>query len=368
METPQTERVSDSTLPPCPCSHDLRTPCHGMQCASQLLAACGSVASDGDALYLLKAVSASCALLMGTINNVLDLKMLEAEADLAGPAAAAAAAAQQPRPPRKRDALHPVALFADVLDVCRVACSKDIAWSNEAHTGEYPATLEGNPERLRQVIQNVCTVCIRNAGACAVVARLSCTQLPHDEDSLAHGSVARRASFFAEGRVLSAEEERRAFEPYTDCAGLALLVARTFARRCDGDVTVTATPRGTCFELHVRLFEPGAPPIPAPPPALAAPAVPHAPPPNASPPQAASPPPPPPPPPPLPHQLRARMFAHLVEHSDDVFHMGQFAPDGMHIVRAHPAFALLRLRCLHIDARIDEIAVCARADVCEPCL
>jgi hypothetical protein len=27
------------------------------------------------------------------------------------------------------------------------------------------------------------------------------------------------------------------------------------------------------------------------------------------------------------------MFAYLVEHSDDVFHMGKFAPDGMHIVR-----------------------------------
>jgi hypothetical protein len=310
-----------------------------LQCASQLLAACGSVASDGDALYLLKAVSASCALLMGTINNVLDLKMLEAEADLAGPAAQP----RPPRPPRKRDALHPVALFADVLDVCRVACSKDIAWSNEAHAGEYPATLEGNPERLRQVIQNVCTVCIRNAGACAVVARLSCTQLPHDADSLAHGSVALRASFFADGRVLSAEEERRAFEPYTDCAGLALLVARTFARRCDGDVTVTATPRGTCFELHVRLFEPGAPPIPTPPPpALAAPAVAHAPPPSASPLPAAS----PPPPPPLPHQLRARMFAHLVEHSDEVFHMGQFEPDGMHTVRTRCICAAAAARVL----------------------
>jgi hypothetical protein len=326
-----------------------------MQCASQLLAACGSVASDGDALYLLKAVSASCALLMGTINNVLDLKMLEAEAELTCPAAAAQAQPRPPRPPRKRDALHPVALFADVLDVCRVACSKDIAWSNEARAGEYPATLEGNPERLRQVIQNVCTVCIRNAGACPVIARLSCAQLPHEQDSLAHGSVALRASFFADGRVLSAQEARRAFEPYTDCAGLALLVARTFARRCDGDVTVTATPRGTCFELHVRLFEPGAPPIPAPPPALAALPLPAPPPSPESPLPAAS----PPPPPPLPHQLRARMFAHLVEHSDEVFHMGQFAPDGMHIVRTR-CIAAFRLRCLHIDARIDEIAVCVR--------
>jgi signal transduction histidine kinase len=105
-------------------SHDLRTPCHGAQCASQLLAARDSVASDNEALYLLNAVRASCSLMLSTINNVLDLRVLEQ------PDAPARVTAGR-RLLQERQRLNPRALFSDVLDVCRVACCKDITWSNE---------------------------------------------------------------------------------------------------------------------------------------------------------------------------------------------------------------------------------------------
>ena len=46
----------------CPCarSHELRTPVHGMSCASELLVARASIAADSEAAYLLSVVRASC--------------------------------------------------------------------------------------------------------------------------------------------------------------------------------------------------------------------------------------------------------------------------------------------------------------------
>jgi hypothetical protein len=112
-------------------SHDLRTPCHGMQCASQLLAARPAIAADADAVYLLNAVRASCRLMLTTVDNVLSLKLLEAEA-----------ASGRAQPLHDREPLDVRALLADVLDVCRVGCLKDITWLNEHDAVGIPAVLE----------------------------------------------------------------------------------------------------------------------------------------------------------------------------------------------------------------------------------
>jgi hypothetical protein len=108
-----------------------------MACASELLASRPGVAADTEALYLLHAVRASCTLLLTTIQNVLDLKALETEAAATGaaarrsagcpPSAESVAAPAAPAAPRHRVALR--ALLAEVLDACRIGCSKDIAWT-----------------------------------------------------------------------------------------------------------------------------------------------------------------------------------------------------------------------------------------------
>jgi hypothetical protein len=67
----------------------------------------------------------------GTINNVLDLKILDAEA----------ATGRVPRL-QKREPVALREMFADVLDVCRVACSKDIVWANSDDALAYPHQLQ----------------------------------------------------------------------------------------------------------------------------------------------------------------------------------------------------------------------------------
>jgi K+-sensing histidine kinase KdpD len=48
-------------------SHELRTPAQSGLAASTLLAARDSVASDDEALFLVRAISASCGLLLGAL-------------------------------------------------------------------------------------------------------------------------------------------------------------------------------------------------------------------------------------------------------------------------------------------------------------
>ncbi len=105
---------------PSPRSHDLRTPCHGMKCASQLLIERPGVAADTEALYLLRVLRASCRLMLATIGNVLDLKSLEAEC-----------ATGHVRQLRRRDDIRIRPLLLDMLDVCRIGCSAEFTWINE---------------------------------------------------------------------------------------------------------------------------------------------------------------------------------------------------------------------------------------------
>ena len=77
-------------------SHDLRTPCHGVQTASALLTGLGCIQSDGDAMALLKSIEGCCTVLDKLINNG------------AYPAAAAASTANAAVSPRLLPSLTPL--------------------------------------------------------------------------------------------------------------------------------------------------------------------------------------------------------------------------------------------------------------------
>jgi hypothetical protein len=366
-----------------------------MQCASQLLAARASVASDQEALYLLNAVRGSCSLMLSTINNVLDLRVLEQP----GPAGRVVAVGRM----QARQRLNPRAIFADVLDVCRVACCKDIAWVNEGDAVNeelearaaaaricqpsnaltcdllflfpvFPAcrAMQGNPERLRQVLQNLAVVCVRYAGELPVQALLRCCT--PEGGGAPDGFLLLAASFTAVGLTMTADEAGSAFQ-LESCAGLALLVARSVARGLDGDVALDGhsdgSGGGVSFALRVRLFRPGAPPLPAQRGPAASPrqpaaaaaaaasaqqqaaAAPSAP---AAAPSAAGPAPP-------PIDLTTKLFEYLVKHSDEVFHAGQCTPQGLNYVRGASALLFrLSFTLLYVSLRTDACAArCPRA-------
>ncbi len=293
-------------------SHDLRTPCHGAQCASALLAARPGIADDAEALYLLGAVRASCRLMLGTIENVLLLKALEA----------AAAAGRAPVLAR-RQRLDVRSLLADVLEVCRVGCGADVVGGAHASAGaDVPMELEGDAEKLRQVLQNAAAVVARWA-ADAPGGRVAATLTHCDDDADAATSAGVHdlvATFTAVGRHLSPAEAGAAFAPYASCAGLALLVARAFARAMRGNAWLEEGAEGARLCVRFRLLAPGAPEQPAD----------HA---QPSPPSLLPAPPPSPratPPPEAQRvELTQRLFEHLAAISDDMFSIGDISGGGV---------------------------------------
>jgi hypothetical protein len=194
-----------------------------------------------------------------------------------------------------------------------------------------------NRERARQAIQDVAVVCVDYAGALPVEAEL------HSSDA-ADGSMHVHAVFIAVGRTLTPAEQQAAFDPYSYGAGgeavvtsarLALLVARSLARGMDGDLTLTASERGARFDLWLRAYWPGAPPLPA------ETAGGHA----AGPPAAAEAAGSTPEPAPLAEavvpqpsaarvvELTRRMYDYLIAFSDEVFMSGEITPAGATVVR-----------------------------------
>lgn len=323
--------------------------CSGMQCASALLAARAGVAADAEATYLLNVVRASTSLMLGTINNVLDLRALEAAGGRGGGGGGGIGQL------RTRERVAVAALFADVLDVARVAFGREIFWVDAADAAQLPAELQvcirsnhkntpsadltwhaaaqGNPERLRQVFQNMAVVCVHYAeGQAPIEASLRCT-----EESGDSGSVQLHAAFTLVGRALAPAQAADAFNPYaaanakdatpySTSARLALLVARSLARGMDGDLSLAAAPDGSArLELRVRLFKPGAPTLAqeqqASAPAVAAPSAAAAsspmPAPRASQPAVAARSDAPPAAPTKPASLTAQMFEYLTKHSDE---------------------------------------------------
>ena len=233
-------------------SHDVHTPAHGLACASALLAQRAGVAADPEALYLLDAVRASSRLMLATIENVLTLKVIEADA-----------AAGVVRRMQRKDSISPRALLGEVLDVCRLCCSTEYVLADPAGA-DLPELLEGDADRVRLALQNGAGAAARYAKMGEPIAvQLHCC----DRCDLCRlaasggptfGRVGVLVTFDVGSVALNPADAGAAFEPYHSRAGLALLVARAIAHSTDGDLYITSENGVTKFELGIRLFEPGA--------------------------------------------------------------------------------------------------------------
>ena len=239
-------------------SHDLRTPIHGMQIASTLLAERPHIAKQQDTQDLISIVRAVCHLMLVTIDNVMALKLLEETASDSNASAPAA---------ERFDAR---ALFANVLDVVRVGSCVDVTWRNDDDDAAPTrlVSLVGPVSRVRQVLTSA-ALCVARG-----------VYLPSGPDALTQGrgvagieaslalcdagdGMARlRASFSANGVVLSANEAAACFDPYASCGGLALHVSRALARALGGDVHVETATSKTTIHISLRLPRDGQSPSP----------------------------------------------------------------------------------------------------------
>jgi signal transduction histidine kinase len=219
-------------------SHDLRTPCHGIVVASQLLQSRLSIAADEEAASLVDAVSASCTLMLCVISNVLTMK----DVDAGGLAEAA-----RRKLPRTR--FEPRALVRAVLATCRLGCglaAKQLLWRDEAGAASsLPAALEGDAERTTHMVTSMVAYALRHGGAGAPLQLSMTYEAGAGAEEHTTGELVLSLSY--DDPLLcstsEAERERRIFST-DDCASLGLFVARFFARAVGGDVAATTTSAG----------------------------------------------------------------------------------------------------------------------------
>jgi PAS domain S-box-containing protein len=245
-------------------SHDLRTPCHGIMTAAQLLAGRDSVAADAEASFLVQAVRSGCGLMLGIITNILEMRFMSSEQDSALGAAAphAGAKAHDSRLNLKPVSVAPRELIAAVLHTCRLGCGLlrgKLEWVKERDAATaLPAAVYADGDRVTQVLQNVIVYVLHNSAGDAPV-----TLCARFERGGADAGVL-CVDVCDPGRRLWPEECERIFSPNfatsatpagarTSCSGLGLFVARSLARAMCGNVTVCV--QGACggAELRVRL-------------------------------------------------------------------------------------------------------------------
>ncbi len=228
-------------------SHDLRTPCHGVVVAAQLLAERPAIAADAEAASLVDAVLSSCRLMLGVITNVLTMKDIQA-------GGRAEAARMHSLPPVR---FEPRALLAGALQTCRLGCGlapSRLRWDGAADGAALPPAVEGDAERAALILQNVLVYALHAGGAAPLDIRLS----------FAEGALQLAVRDGACAELRAPEERERAVFATDSCAQLGMFVARFFARAAGGDVTADAEEQGGGAALHVRLPVRVADPLPEP--------------------------------------------------------------------------------------------------------
>ena len=289
-------------------SHDLRTPVGAMLSASALLTECLRVAQDAEATTLLASLRASCEVMLGTLSNLMDVRLPGALPDAGG----------------KGEPVHAAATLRDVLHIASTSFGRPFAWINEAEAHSGPlasAVLLGDAAAVRLTMLNLAVACDRIASndACCSVE----LQLQRQEDGRAtYLELSYRAIASPYADLLDC-----AFDVFSlDGVGLALNAARRRARAVGGDVVVTSLPSGVLLHASLRVAVASGCPVSTEetgdggveddaalqPAALGPPSEPMAGI-NVSPAQ-----------PQL--DFTARMLEHLVRTSDDMYHVGTIGP------------------------------------------
>jgi len=135
-------------------SHDMRTPVTGITVAAQLLADRPSIAADPEASFLVQTIRSCASLMLGVINNVLDLRNLEEENVAAG--RSRAGVAPTTFDPRK--------LVDELLSACGTALGvhvRDV--KHNLGDPDLPKAVEADLDSLTRILQNVLITLLRHA-------------------------------------------------------------------------------------------------------------------------------------------------------------------------------------------------------------
>ena len=215
-------------------SHELRTPLNGVLGMARALSDEITAPAQADKLDV---ITQSGELLLGVLNDVLDLSKIDAG-----------------RVQLRAEPVEPADLIRKTCALFQAAADQkglDLSCRLEA----LPDTVEADGVRVRQILSNLVANAVKftDAGSVAVSARARAES----------GDWRFEVSVEDTGCGISADDQARLFERFSQVdesharkhggAGLGLVIARELARRMGGDVTVESVPgEGSRFTFTFR--------------------------------------------------------------------------------------------------------------------
>ncbi|HEX7439325.1 MAG TPA: ATP-binding protein [Caldimonas sp.] len=223
-------------------SHEIRTPMNAILGFTEVLRRNGT-RRPGDAAKHLDIIHSSGKQLLNLINDILDLSKVEAG-----------------RLEAERIPIAPHQLAREVVQtLAGRAEQKGLALELE-FPQPLPATIEGDPARLRQILTNLVGNAIKFTEAGAVRVRL---RLEAAADRV-HYCI----DVLDSGIGIPADKLESVFEPFVQAessttrrfggTGLGLTISRGFAHAMGGDITVRSAPgQGATFSVWLDAGDPG---------------------------------------------------------------------------------------------------------------
>jgi signal transduction histidine kinase/CheY-like chemotaxis protein len=217
-------------------SHELRTP------ISAILAGATELerVSDGVGRAHARLISDAGAMMRTLLNDLLDLAKLDAG----------------------RMAVESLtydfrALVADQLRFWRAEARNQGLALRLNGAASAPRWVQGDPTRLRQVLNNLLSNALKFTDDGSVTVGLGVS--PMDD-----GRLSLTIDVADTGAGMTVEQVERLFRPFEQAdnsiarthggTGLGLVISRQLARMMDGDITVTSTPgQGTCFRFNFAI-------------------------------------------------------------------------------------------------------------------
>ena len=222
-------------------SHEIRTPMNAILGFTEVLRRSG-LRQSGEASKHLDIIHSSGKHLLNLINDILDLSKVEAG-----------------RFEAERIAFSPHQVAHEVVQtLTERASEKDLSLKLE-FPEPLPATIEGDPARLRQILTNLIGNAIKftETGGVRIVSRLI-----RDGENVRYG-----IDIIDSGIGIASDKVESVFEPFVQAetsttrrfggTGLGLTISRGFARAMGGDITASSVlGQGTTFSLWLDAGDP----------------------------------------------------------------------------------------------------------------
>jgi signal transduction histidine kinase/CheY-like chemotaxis protein len=217
-------------------SHEIRTPMTAILGFAETML--DSDQTEPDRLNCIHTIRRNGDYLLGLINDILDLSKIEA-----GKMAIESVA------------VEPCRIVAEVVSLMHVrADAKGLSFKTE-YIGAIPATIHGDPTRLRQILINIIGNAIKFTET-GSVRLVTCLMDDCDEPNLQFDVI-------DTGRGMTEEQKLNLFQPFMQAdtsttrkfggTGLGLTISKRFAELLGGDIVVAATEIGvgTTFRATV---------------------------------------------------------------------------------------------------------------------